>query len=109
MGEEIPEEIHTECLDVTDRVFVSYDPAKMEIRTATKHFWRRYESHIWVARLIQPLISVPKPGSTIRVTDWHGGLPVKIEAEGEGPWEVIYEIDRLPPGLHCLAGCYKKT
>ncbi len=103
---EMSEKIHTECLSVdNDRVFVSY--ADGVIRTATKEFYRRYKDSIWAAKLFKPLaFGSLTPGQRLRVTNWHGGLPVKIEAKVKRHWEIIYEIDELPEGITCLAGCY---
>lgn len=101
------EKIHTECLNaIDDRVFVSYDPESREIRTATKEFLRRYKSHIWVVKLLQPLFPVPRRGQRLRFTMWHHSFPVKIEAKVKSDWETIYELDDLPYGHKCLAGCY---
>jgi hypothetical protein len=103
------EKIHPECLSIEkDRVFVSYDPISKEIRTATRWFWSAFKTNVWVAKLVHPISPVPKKGRRLRFTMWHNAVPVKIELKIKGSWETIYELNELPYGLKCLAGCYTK-
>jgi len=98
------EEINPKCLSINnDLVFVSYRDGV--IRTASKDFYRRFKDSSMVAKLVKPLSAIPTTGQKIRITNWHNGLPVKIEAFIGKHRETIYEIDELPDGLTCLAGC----
>ena len=101
------EKIHPECLSVDeDSVFVNFTDGA--IGTASKEYYRRWKDSSVVARLLKPLSFIPAPGQRLRKTNFHFGLPVKIEARVEKHWQTIYEIDELPEGFTCLAGCYIK-
>lgn len=97
------EKIKKECLsEPITRVFVSYD-GKI-LRTASHEFWRKYHDSSWVVALPDAIaLNYLKTGQTLRITNWHGGMPVKIEVREEGRWRLIFERNELPEGLKCLA------
>jgi hypothetical protein len=103
------DKIDPACLSVEDdRVFVSFQ--NMQIRTATQRFWRCYHDGVWVASLPFELSKIPRKGQRLRITNWHHGMPVKIEMyhKKDKNWETLFERNELPEGLHCLADCASK-
>jgi len=98
------EKIKKECLSKPiTRVFVSYNGKVL--RTAEREFWRKYHDSCWVVALPDAIaLNDLKIGQTLRITNWHDGMPVKIEVrEEDGRWRLIFERDELPEGLKCLA------
>jgi len=96
--------INPACLSVEDnRVFVSFEDGIL--RTATRKFWRTYHTGAWCVQLGDKLSKMPRKGQQLRVTNWHHGVPVKIEAKYMGIWKTIFERKELPDNLHCLAHC----
>lgn len=102
------EKINSACLSVdSERVFVSFVDGVL--RTATRCFYRQYKDSMWACTLEGTLSEMPKKGQRLRITNWHHGLPVKIEIKEGKTWETIYERDELPEGIHCLANCAGKV
>ncbi len=97
--------INSACLSVhSDRVFVGFEEGVF--KTATSGFYRRHWGEIWCCELSDNLFSnIPKRGQGIRITNWHGAVPVKIEMKNKRGWTTIFQRDELPEGLACLAGC----
>ena len=92
------DKINSACLSTEDRGFVSYEQPICELKTDA-----------WTAILPFNLSRIPKKGQRLRITNWHHGIPVKIEARHKEEriwiWETIFERSELPEGFHCLAGC----
>lgn len=95
--------VKEECLSIdANRVFVDYEDGI--IKTATPGFFRRYKTHIWVAKLTKPLLAIPKQGQRLRMTLFHRAIPIKVEIKEGRAWKLIYESNEVPT---CRAGYHQ--
>ena len=98
-----PPNLNRRCLTVdNDRVFVSYDNDH-EFRTAPRAYFQRHHDSVFASSL-QGLKDLPEKGAQLRITLWHGGIPVKIEVLVGRKWKVLFERKNLP---ECLSPEHK--